>query len=287
MGPGFDCLGIALSLYNVFELEYAEQLSIQVYGEGEDSIARDEQNLLVRSYRTAMGMLGKQAPNLRITQKNSIPSTMGLGSSSTAVVAGVMAANILADAELTQEELLYLAARIEGHPDNVAPALFGGFTISFMEIAKAHFRKISVPEEIAFVAMIPNQTLNTNETRAALEDQISRKDGVFNLSRSTFMAAAIAQGDYAAAAAAMEDRWHQQQRGKLICGYDQVHAAMKKHGAMASFLSGAGPCIMAMTTKAQQLELAQALEQSRNDIPGKWKILPLSADNSGVKIERV
>ena len=248
-GPGFDCLGVALSLCNHLELHPAEIDSLGVMGEGEDALRGHSTSLAHRAAHAAWQELDLQPTGFAIAMQNAVPFARGLGSSSAAIVGGLVAANEWARAyegrALSDEQLLDLATRIEGHPDNVAPALKGGFCVcATREDGHAFALTPQVQRYPRFVVWIPEAQLSTEKARAALPPNYSRADCVFNLSRAALLVAALATGDFEALAESVRDRVHQDYRAPLVPGWDALSDAAQGLGALGITLSGAGPTIL-------------------------------------------
>jgi homoserine kinase len=285
VGPGFDCLGLALALYNDVEVSVSERLHIEIEGEGAQSIPRNGSNLLFKAYRRTMTKLGRHPENLSIRQINHIPSTRGLGSSSTAVVAGILAAQAIAGVSIPLEESLLIATQIEGHPDNVAPALYGGFVAAVGGTHDARALSFRAPHELVPVALIPPYELPTVKARAALPKNVSFADAVFNVSRASFLVAAMAKGDIDGLFSVLQDKLHQPYRAKLIQGFEDILASCESFGCPA-YLSGAGPTMMALCRRA---EVGVFSERIRGVLGryGDFEILPLEVDNRGATVEHV
>ena len=194
IGPGFDSLGLALCLYNEVEIRPSDSLRIQIEGEGAQVIPKNGNNLVFKAYRRTMGKLGLTPENLFIHQRNEIPTTRGLGSSSTAVVAGILAAQAMSGQTLPIEESLLIATQIEGHPDNVAPALYGGFISAIGGTHDARCLSFPAPQELVPVALIPDYELSTVKARAALPQSVPFVDAVFNVSHALLSNCSGCQG---------------------------------------------------------------------------------------------
>jgi len=287
MGPGFDSMGVALTLYNTIDFAPAKELSIRVEGECAERIPTTERNLVYATYRRTMEGWGRKAVPVTMVQHNAVPSTRGLGSSSTAIVGGVLMAYAISGRNYDRQEALNIATREEGHPDNVAPAIWGGFTVSFFDGVDTRCIRKDVGEETAFVAMIPEFELSTRRAREVVPKELSRADAVFNHSRTGYLAAAMMMGDVKAAAAAMDDRMHQHQRSALIPGYHEVERAAKAAGAMAVYLSGAGPTMMALVGKAEADGFVKAMEEAVKQLEHRWEIKPLMVCNTGATLENM
>ena len=235
VGAGFDSLGLAVSMYNVFTFEEADR--IQITSVDGTHIPTGSNNLVYRSARVVYDQLGIPMKGLRITQKNTIPMARGLGSSSACIVAGILGANALLGNKLTRRQMLTLATSIEGHPDNVAPAMLGGFVTSVIDEGQIYSVKKEIDTELAFAAFVPDFRLLTSKARAALPAMVSHKDAVYNLSRAALLDVAT------------KDVLHQQYRLPLITGGDEVFELAQDLGALAVYISGAGPTIMAVVHK--------------------------------------
>ena len=251
LGPGFDCLALALDLRNTLEVTDTGEgsgLELSVEGEGAHLVPRDGRNLMVRSMERVFAVAGRRpAGRLRVRAINGIPLGSGMGSSAASIVAGLAAANALVRAGLDQAALLRLAHAIEGHPDNVAAAIYGGLVLVSADGETVQARTVPVPP-MQVVIVLPALRLSTAQARAALPAQVSLQDAVFNVGRALFTVQALATGDAELLGWAMADRLHQPYRQKLIPGYAAVEAAARQAGAAAVALSGAGPSLVAFAT---------------------------------------
>lgn len=255
-GPGYDSLGLACNLYNEFTFEVLPQpgFVLEVIGEGAGRLRADGRNLAFLSFLKIWNAVQGTRIGLQVTMQNRIPLSRGLGSSSTAIVAGLVAANLLTGSTITKEQLLNYATAIEGHPDNVAPALLGGITISYMDGQAAHSLRFLPQKELRFIAVVPEQPLSTHKARQAIPQQISHQDAVFNASRTALYVGALMSGNYQHLYAALEDRLHQPYRMPLIPGTEAVFAAAKASGAYGAIISGAGSTLMAYADPEQDCE---------------------------------
>jgi len=250
LGSGFDCLGMALELHNTVEMSLSEGgLTIEVQGEGEKDIARDERNVVYQAAVRVFRAAGRKIPGLRIRLANQIPVARGLGSSAAAVVGGLMAANRLAGAGLTTREVMAMAAAMEGHPDNVAPALLGGLVVAVAVDGEIKCSKLDLPAQLKVVVAVPDFTLSTRLAREALPQQVTMADAVHNLGRVALLVAGLAKGDLDLLNVAMEDRLHQPYRSSLVPGMKKVLAAARLAGARGTALSGAGPSLVALVDR--------------------------------------
>jgi homoserine kinase len=282
IGPGFDALGLALGLYNHFEAEEIDALEFS----GCDGEYCNEDNLFVRAYKRVLCELNRPFRGLRVRFEAEVPVARGLGSSSTCIVGGLMAANALHGGKLTKACLLDIAAELEGHPDNVAPALLGGFVSAVITDGSVRAACFSIGEELVFNALVPPFELETSKARAALPKILPYKDAVFNLGHAALVAAAFASRDYDALSVACDDRLHQKYRAPLIPGFQTVVDAARDAGAIAVFLSGAGPTVMAIS-RTDAGAFSQAIAPTLAVRPeGAWRHLSLRADDEGAVIEK-
>ncbi|HZK18268.1 MAG TPA: homoserine kinase, partial [Clostridia bacterium] len=246
LGPGFDCLGMALELYNTVEMfPFPGKLYIEVQGEGANEIPRNRSNLVYIAACRVFEKTGYPEQGLRIRIANKIPVTRGLGSSASAIVGGLVGANIISGNKLSIKELLNIAAELEGHPDNVAAALLGGLVITTREDDEIKYIKIDPPKDLHCIVAVPDFALSTRVAREILPQQVTLQDAVFNLSRTASLVAAMIKGDLSSLGYAMDDKLHQSFRSSLIPGMKKVFAAAKLAGARGVCLSGAGPSVIA------------------------------------------
>lgn len=254
LGPGFDCLGMALELYNVVEFsKIPHGLIIEVEGEGAGELVCNEGNLVYRAAKRVFDRIGYLPNGLRIRLINSIPVGRGLGSSASAIIGGIIAANRLCGAELSQREMLTLACSMEGHPDNIAPALLGGLVIYVSVDDEITWTKIDLPLGLKAVVAVPDFAINTRDTREALPHMVTMRDAVFNIGRAALLVAALQKGDLSVLGTAMDDKLHQPFRAGMIPGYKKVISAARLAGARGVALSGAGPAIIALAENNQEL----------------------------------
>ncbi len=250
-GPGFDTLGVACTIYNDLELTLLpeEKLEIEISGEGADHLPTDARNMVWRAVQTLLQKAHreKEFPGGRMKMLNRVPLSRGLGSSAAAIVAGLKAANILIDNYFSRRELLQIATEIEGHPDNVAPAIFGGFTVSLLHHGRAESYSFQPRLPLKLIVAVPSFSLSTKEARNALPETVPLRDAVFNVSRASLLVAALSRGNARFLRHAFEDALHQPYRAKLIPGMYEVIDAAREAGAIGAAMSGAGPCLIAYT----------------------------------------
>ncbi|MEE2754063.1 MAG: homoserine kinase [Candidatus Latescibacterota bacterium] len=254
LGPGYDVLGLALGIYNHIAVcvGEGESLRVQTTGPGCEELPSDGTNLFFTSALVVADRLGKPLPAIEAQARVNVPLARGLGSSSTAIIGGVVAANHILGNRLSRNELLDIAAEIEGHPDNVSPCLLGGFTVSTILDGHVTCIRSEPNDELKTVVVVPDFQLKTKEARSSLPNEVSHEDATFNVGRACVVTAAMLQGNIEALATAMEDRLHQPHRAHLIPHYDKVIAAGKKAGALGIALSGAGPTLLAIARENEQ-----------------------------------
>jgi len=247
LGPGFDCLGMALELYNIVEFsKISRGLVIEVEGDGAEELPRNEKNLVYQAARRVFERACRVPEGLRIKLVNNIPVGRGLGSSASAIVGGIIAANVMCGANLSMREMLNLACSMEGHPDNIAPALLGGLIIYTSVEGEITWTKIDLPPALKAVVAIPDFIMNTRDTREALPQLVTMRDAVYNIGRAALLIAALQKGDLSILGTAMDDRLHQPYRQGAIPGFKKVISAARLAGARGVALSGAGPTIVAL-----------------------------------------
>ncbi|HET7145371.1 MAG TPA: homoserine kinase [Anaerolineales bacterium] len=241
LGPGFDCLGLTLDIWNEIQFEPAEKITYHVSGEGAEKLNKGTNNLLTRAFAHLHEICGKEMHGVFIRANNEIPMSSGLGSSAAAIVAGLYAANEILGTPLNENELLKLAVEMEGHPDNVAPALLGGLVVSVMSGKEIITRFYEIPQ-ITIVIVKPSIVWPTRVARAVLPKSVSRADAIYNIGRAVLVVDALRNGDLDLLQKIMDDRIHQSYRLKHISGGIAAYKTAKQFGAAA--LSGAGPSLI-------------------------------------------
>lgn len=289
LGPGFDALGMALTLYNSFEvalLPPSEGCVVEATGPEADLVPKGEDNLVVQGAAAAWAAAGMPETGWRVRLETEIPFGGGLGSSASAIVGGVAAANALAGGRLSVGRMLKLATELEGHPDNVAPALLGGVTVVVRDGAGGvHWERLVVRGLQAVVA-VPHRGLSTGRSRQALPETVPYADAVFNVGRTGLLVAALANGNWDGLAAALEDRLHQPYRSRLVPGFADVVAAAVREGALGAALSGAGPSVVAFLPEegdAAAVGVAMAAAFLDSGVGADW--LVLQPDEEGAVVE--
>ena len=286
LGSGFDCMGIALGLYSEANFEEIDSgLEINILDSSREFLPCDETNYVYRAMERVFSLAGKRPKGIRITSNTAIPITRGLGSSSASLALGLIGANELIGTPFTLDELLQVACDIEGHPDNVTPAFFGGFTVSVNHNNKVLYTKTEVPNNIRFAAMVPEFYLATKRARGILPKNVPHKNAVFNIAHAAYFASAVAKGDFSAFSVGTKDRIHQKYRFELISSAEFIIRSAKRYGAMCGYLSGAGPTIISVVDKDYE-DFEKKMKGLIATNLKNWRLLMLEPDNTGVVITR-
>ena len=289
LGPGFDCLGLALKLYLNLEIEEIEEgLVIEYWGEGAEKFLakKKEDTLIWKSINLVLKKANKDIhkKGLKIRVFNEIPITRGLGSSASAIIGGMVGAARLYNIDLTNQEMLELALSLEGHMDNIVPALIGGLTLAYKTgQEEIKWAKIKTPLDLRVVAAIPDFTLSTGKMRGALPQKIALPEAVFNLSRSALLVNALQNSDWDVLAEAMEDRLHQPYRAPFIPGIEDMFLKIKKTGLAGVALSGSGPSVVSFTKKGNEEVIIKIMKDVFLKAGVACRVLVLGADLEGTK----
>lgn len=278
LGPGFDSFGCALALYNTYTFEIISG-GLEIDGCPEEFRNRD--NLSVVAYRYAAEAMGLAIEPLSLHIEANIPVCRGLGSSSAMIIGGVMAANALHGSPLSREEILRLCTVVEGHPDNLAPALYGGMTASLMRNGMPVTARFPLSEKLRFFALVPPFPLSTQLARSVLPQRVPFADAVFNVSHAALLLRALETADTEMIALALDDRLHQPYRKSLIEGYDIAEQTAKDCGATAFCISGAGPTCLCI---ADHDAVGEKLRARLPEVLPEWDVLALSVDTEGAKL---
>ena len=278
LGPGFDTFGCALALYNT--LTFEETASNLCFAGCEPAYC-NEDNLAVAAYRAVMNKLGIPMHGLSVTIHTEIPISRGLGSSASLIAAGAAAANALHGNPYTPLQLLGICNDIEGHPDNLAPALLGGLVASFVENGCPVAERYDVHPSLHFTALIPDFKLSTQQARSILPKKVPFADAVFNVSRASVLLKALEKGDAEIIRTALQDRLHQPYRSSLIPGYDQVRKLAAECGCLAFCISGAGPTLLCLSMDE---DFDRRLAGRIHELPDHWRQMPLPVDHTGVQV---
>ncbi len=288
MGPGFDSIGVAVSLYNhIWVEEIPEGLEVEVRREQSLPVPRDESNLIYQTMKYFYEQKGLPMPGVRLIQEDHIPMVRGLGSSAACIVGGLFAANALAGSPCTKDELAQMAAKLEGHPDNSNPAIFGSMVVGALDEKEMKYVRLELPQDLLFAIMVPDFPVSTEKSRAVLPDSYSRADVVFNASRAALLVASMLTGKYENFDMAMEDRVHQPYRAALIPNMENIFAHAKEYGAAATYLSGAGSTLMAMVRREEAEAFGRKMSAYLAALPHNWELTLLEPERTGVQVEIV
>lgn len=279
MGPGYDALGMALQLHNVYQIE--EDISGGVQIEDESGIPLEE-NLVYNVMKKVLDEYGHQLDNIKISTKTQIPISRGLGSSAACIVAGMMIANYFLDNTLSVQDMIQIGTEIEGHPDNIVPALVGGMAVSVYEGGSVISSKVNIPENLRFAVMIPDFSISTYEARKVIPQKYTRDECVFNIARVAMLAAVMNNGEIEKLRVAMKDKIHQPYRGQLIPEMDNIFYMAQNLGSKAEVISGSGSTLMAIIDK-QNIKFEEAMKKGLKNLKGDWKIKVLEPDILGAR----
>ena len=289
LGPGFDCLGLALKLYLNLEIEETEEgLVIEYQGEGAEkfSAQKKEDVLIWKSINLVLKKTYKDIhkKGLKIRALNEIPVTRGLGSSASAIIGGIVGAVRLFNIDFTNQEILELAFSLEGHMDNIVPALIGGLTLAYKTgQEEIKWTRIKTSPDLRIVLAIPEFSLNTKEMRKVLPQKVTLPEAIFNLSRSALLVNALQNSDWEVLVEAMEDRLHQPYRIPYIPGIEDVFSQIKKTGLAGTALSGSGPSVVSLTKKGREEAISKIMKDAFLKAGLNCRILVLEADLEGTK----
>ena len=292
LGPGFDCLGIALPIYNTVTIEETvlpgTGIEINMMTEAEESIddmifddiPRDENNIVYKAVEMLYNSIGQEPSELRINIQSQIPITRGLGSSAAVIVGGLMAANKLLGSPADETALLSIATEVEGHPDNVAPAILGGFVLASQEDdGSVVYRKLDWPNDWDITVCIPDFELSTNIARSVLPDSIPRADAIFNAKHLAMLIEAVNTKDAKLMKVALKDKIHQPYREKLVPGMREIMYAFKhEDGVLGCVLSGAGPAMLIISHKYD-------LDKIKSTVREIWEPQSVKVDIRTLKVE--
>ncbi|MFO7263017.1 MAG: homoserine kinase [Bacillota bacterium] len=264
LGPGFDSLGMALPLFTTIHMRRSPQTSVSLKGPELSGLPANADNLVIKILQELFSLRQLPAPSVEVVVESDIPLTRGLGSSAAAIVAALLAGNELlreSGAAFSRDELFQIATRIEGHPDNVAASLYGGFVVTVLDGQQAYCQKLLPPPSLYVTVAVPVFPLPTEKARHVLPNTYSRQDAVFNLSRAALLVAALATGSLEMIRHAMQDRLHQPYRIPLIPGMEAILAHGHEYGALGCALSGAGPSVLALSD-GEKPELGEFMRQA-------------------------
>jgi homoserine kinase len=282
LGPGFDALGLALDLWNESTFEFADDFSVYIEGEGKGRLSQGKSNMILRAARRLAERVGKKLLHCSVRCANDIPTGSGLGSSAAATLTGLLAANVLTQSKLSENEMLSFASEIEGHPDNVAPAWMGGLVVSTVSEGNVIARKLPIAP-VHVTVVLPDFHFPTKEARNSLPKQVKIKDAVHNISRAVLLTEAFRSGDLTLLGEAMTDMLHQPYRLPLIPGAQEAIDAMKTEGAAVA-LSGAGPSLIAFSTPESNVGYAAKRAFQKAGLSAR--IFQLGVSDRGAEIHK-
>lgn len=290
-GSGFDCLGMALPIYNIVTIEETVlpgtgiEINIISEEDSEDDLAiehipRDENNIVFKAVELLYNSIGQSPSELKITIKSQIPIAKGLGSSASVIVGGLLAANELLNKPADEAALLSIAAEVEGHPDNITPAIIGGLTLTSQEDdGSIVYRKLAWPDEWTLTLCIPDYELSTDISRSVLPKEVPMKDATFNAGRMAMFVEALHTKDAELMKLALQDKLHQPYRTKLVPGLNEIMDNLKhEENVIGCVLSGAGPAILIISQKNN-------LERIKSIVSETWANLNVRTDIRTIKIE--
>ncbi|MDY7022068.1 MAG: homoserine kinase [Cyanobacteriota bacterium] len=293
LGPGFDCIGAALTLYNRLTIsEWEPEITgdavntemITVQGINCDRLSTDQDNLAYQAFLKLYQHLGQSAPPVQLDINLGFPLARGLGSSATAIVGGLVAANAFAGSPLSQTEVMNLAIEMEGHPDNVVPALLGNCQLSVASETGWEICEIPWHSSIIPIVAIPDFELSTAEARQVLPTEFSRSDAIFNTAHFGLLVRGLETGDEKWLRVAMQDKIHQPYRKSLIIGYDAVRSAAINAGAYELVISGAGPTLLALSNAVSAPDVALAMAEAWHPFGVRVEVRSLQIETEGARI---
>ena len=282
LGPGFDSLGLAVDLHNRVEFHQSRFFSVSIRGEGENNPRLKGNNLFISIFNEHYNRLTKKKQNFKFTFYNQIPMSRGLGSSSAVIVSAVTAAHEAAGIRVSKRRILNHALAYENHPDNITPAVMGGFNAATIEKNKVFSQKKHLPSYLKAVVVIPNKQMNTARTRTLLPKSYSKENAIYNLSHTALTVAAFFNEDWEMLKLSAQDRFHQKARMKMLPELFSVQKLAYENGALMSTLSGSGSTFFNMAYDDDASVIANRMKQKFPD----FEVKILDFDNNGLLIER-
>jgi homoserine kinase len=284
LGPGYDAVGLALSLSMRVSLDRAPYPSVEVRGTGVELIPRGPEHPAYGAARFVAELVGESDAHFRLVQENAIPPTRGLGGSAAALVGGAVAANDLFGGQIAAPDLLNIVCELDGHPDNAAPALLGGLVIGTLTPEGVSAVRLE-PRGLKVVAAVPDFAVSTTAARRALPEMVPHRDAVFNVGRSGLLLGALATGEYELLRVAMQDRLHQPYRSHLVPGLEDVIEAALANGAYGACLSGSGPTVLAFAPAGSAPKIAPAMQAAFETRGVEARSWTLDVDLDGAQVE--
>ncbi|MDO4534519.1 MAG: homoserine kinase [Clostridium perfringens] len=280
LGPGFDCIGIGLNLYNTFDIS---EISSGLLIEGCPKEYQNVNNIIYKAMEIVFKEVSYNPSGIKISIESDIPISRGLGSSSSCIIGGMMAANYLSGNKLSRETIANLATKMEGHPDNVVPCLFGGLIVSLFNGKETYYEKIKFNSKIKFFAMFPNFNLQTKKARDILPKELDFKFAMSNIAASSFLVASIANNNFKNIKHSMSNVIHENFRETLIPNFFDIKEKALSLNALGVYLSGAGPTIMAIASE-DNIKFKEDIIEFLRKLDNKWLIKELSICNNGTTI---
>jgi len=288
LGPGFDCLGLALQLYNTVELIRIKEkrIIIDIEGEGKESLPKNDENIIIPAIKLIFDDAGVPLEGIKIREINNIPIKRGLGSSAATRLGGILGASALLKKKLSSMEIIKLATQLEGHPDNVAASLLGGLITVSRSKEDIKWLKMNISSSLKTIVVIPELEISTEKARDILPSKIPLSDAIFNLSHLAILISSLKKERWENLLFATEDRMHQPYRKALFPEMEEVFQAAVKEGARGVFLSGSGSTITALSDKEEE-KIGKAMQNALTKKMIKSKVMVLKVDGKGseVKVE--
>jgi homoserine kinase len=286
MGPGFDSLGLALSIYNYIEVEETDKgLTIVISdAETKEFLPTDEKNLVYKSMKYLFEKAGYTPRGLKLTLTSEVPVTRGLGSSSACIIGGLVAANELSGKKFSPREIMTMATKIEGHSDNVCAAYLGGFTVSVFDKDEVFYYSHKIKDDLKCLVLIPDYAVTTQKARNTLPGYYSKRDVAFNISHAALLVASMVSGNYDNLLCAIDDRVHEPYRKIFIDGYQKLYNKLKTYGALGTFISGSGPTLASIIEADDAESFLEDIKEYTDKAFPTWSVKLLDIDNEGAKI---
>lgn len=286
LGPGFDSLGLALSIYNYIEAEETESgLSIEIVdAETKEFLPTDEKNLVYKAMKYLFDKAGYNPKGLKLKLKSEVPVTRGLGSSSACIIGGLVCANELSGKKFSNREIIAMATKLEGHSDNVCAAMLGGFTVSVFNKEEIFYYSHKMKGDLKFLLLIPDYAVTTQKARNTLPGYYPKRDVSFNISHASLLVASIISGNYENLLCAMDDRVHEPYRKVFIDGYTKIYNKLKSYGALGTYISGSGPTLVSVVEAEDADFFYDDIKEYMEKYYPTWTVKLLDADNEGTKV---
>lgn len=286
MGPGFDSLGLALTLYNYIEAEETDAgLEIVIEdAETKEYLPTDEKNLVYKAMKYLFEKAGYNPKGLKLTLSSEVPVTRGLGSSSACIIGGLVAANELSGKKFSAREIMSMATKLEGHSDNVCAAYLGGFTVSVFDKDEVFYYSHKINGDLKCLVLIPDYAVTTQKARNTLPGYYPKRDVAFNISHASLLVASIVSGNYENLLCAIDDRVHEPYRKIFIDGYQKLYNKLKSYGALGTFISGSGPTLASIIEADDAEFFYEDIKEYTDKAFPTWKVVLLDIDNEGAKV---